>query len=163
MAIPLKGFQIRTARASDLSSICRIENDSFSSPYPPYLLEKLLGEYPDSFFVAAEASGDLVGYCVATKNHETAHVISIGVLPKDRRRGVATSLMRTMIEYLLGCGVSELRLEVKTNNAEAIKLYDKLGFERLTILDNYYADGSPALRMQLALIKRVRKTERNGK
>jgi ribosomal protein S18 acetylase RimI-like enzyme len=42
-------------------------------------------------------------------------------------------------------------LEVNTSNEEAVRFYEGFGFTRVMILENYYSDGSPALRMRLAL------------
>jgi ribosomal protein S18 acetylase RimI-like enzyme len=51
----------------------------------------------------------------------------------------------------LGSRVRGLRLEVNQMNTEAIKLYEDLGFKRMSVIENYYADGSPAVKMQLAI------------
>ena len=42
-------------------------------------------------------------------------------------------------------------MEVNTTNDEAVKFYEGLGFNRVMIIENYYSDGSHALRMRLAL------------
>jgi len=111
--------------------------------------------------VAEEAPGKLVGYCVSSIEGKLAHLISIAVLTKGRRKGVATALLRNLIEHLGGQRVDELWLEVKEGNKEAIRLYGKFGFARMMILENYYSDGSSALRMRMSLKKQVLKVERN--
>jgi len=120
-----------------------------------------LEEIGKVFLVAEEASDKLVGYCVSSLEGRMAHLISIAVLTKSRRKGVATSLVRDLIEYLEARRVDELWLEVKQGNKEAIKLYEKFGFAKVMILENYYSDGSPALRMRMSLRKQVLKVERN--
>ena len=42
-------------------------------------------------------------------------------------------------------------MEVNTANDEAVKFYEGLGFNRVMIIENYYSDGSHALRMRLVL------------
>ena len=56
-------------------------------------------------------------------------------------------------------GVHELWLEVKTDNLEAVGLYQKFGFKNEDVLKAYYSDGSDALRMNLILrpLNRTRK------
>ena len=130
-----------------------IEDDSFPSPYPPELFKKLLQEHGDSFFIAEEVSGKTVGYGLATRDGRFAHLISIAVLREHRRKGAAGALLQHTVEYLARHGVDELWLEVNTGNKEAIELYQKFGFSRMMILENYYSDGAPALRMRLALNK----------
>ncbi len=151
----MKLFRIRTALPTDLRAVSLIEDDSFPSPYPPELFKKLLQEHGDSFFIAEEGSGKTVGYCLATRDGRFAHLISIAVLREHRRRGVASVLLQQLLEYLARLGVDELWLEVNTGNKEAIELYQKFGFLKMMILENYYSDGTPALRMRLGLNKEV--------
>jgi ribosomal-protein-alanine N-acetyltransferase len=150
----LKSSRIKRATESDLPKIVLIENSSFDQPYPFDMLKKLLQQYGDSFLVAEE-SGKLVGYCSASMKGGSAHLISIGVLREYRRRGVGTSLLKHLIRFLRKGGVDELWLEVKSENKEAVSLYEKFGFERLNIVEDYYSDGSAALRMRLGLDKHV--------
>ncbi len=159
--IPLKRLRIRTASPTDLNGICLIEDDSFRSPYPPDLLKRLLHDHGNNFLVAEEASGKPVGYCVAAIEGRLAHVVSIAVLPEHRKKGVATALLQNLIENLGAHGVDELWLEVNTGNKEAITLYEKFGFARMMILENYYSDGAPALRMRLRLNEQVLRVGRN--
>lgn len=65
--------------------------------------------------------------------------------------GIATALMENFIRFAVSYGVTEVWLEVKTDNEAAIALYVKFGFMKSMIMKNYYSDGSAALRMQLAL------------
>ena len=76
-----------------------------------------------------------------------------------RRKGVATGLLRTVIESLAAIGVDEFWLEVKMNNLEAIGLYLKFGFKNAGVLKAYYSDGSDAVRMHLVplALNRARK------
>jgi ribosomal-protein-alanine N-acetyltransferase len=77
-------------------------------------------------------------------------LISIGVLREYRRRKVATSLIQESLDQL-SSKVREVWLEVNTANEEAVKFYEGFGFKGIMIIDNYYSDGSPALRMRLTL------------
>ena len=47
--------------------------------------------------------------------------------------------------------VDEMLLEVKVENKEAIRLYERLHFERVEIVEDYYSDGSAAVKMHLVL------------
>ena len=158
----LNSVRIRRATQGDLEGICRIEDDSFTEPYPHNLLAKLLRDCPDNFFVAEATPRNLVGYCVASQDGNIAHLISIGVLREYRRRGVGTELTQALIGSL-GSAVGELRLEVKQGNTEAIQLYEGLGFRQVNFIENYYGDGSPALKMWLTLNGKFRRIEAPGR
>ena len=147
----LNQFHIRLASSSDLAVICAIEDDSFSTPYPPSLLERLLKDCPEGFFVATTRAGKLVGYCVCSSDRNFAHLISIAVQTDYRKRGVATSLLQRTIEVLIEQKIPELWLEVNLKNVDAIRLYSKLGFEKMGVERRYYSDGSDAIRMRLMI------------
>lgn len=100
--------------------------------------------------MAEVPSGTIVGYCVASEEGDSAHLISISVLREYRRRRVGTALIQALLENV-SPSVRELRLEVKKGNAEAIKLYKDLGFRQVNLIENYYEDGSAALKMRLTL------------
>ena len=144
VAVPLSPFHIRLASLSDLSAICRIENNSFPTPYPRSLLKRLLDDCSDGFFVATDDAGKLVGYCVCSSSSRSAHLISIAVHTDCRRKGVATSLLLGVVGSLKEHDVVELWLEVNLKNVAAVTLYSKLGFEKMAMLKGYYSDGSDA-------------------
>jgi len=146
----LNPIHIRLASQRDLKGICLVEDDSFSEPYPHDLIAKLLRDCPGNFFVAEYLAGTIVGYCVAAENEEWAHLISIGVLREYRRRGVGRALIQRLLSNL-SSRVKDLRLEVKQGNREAIMLYEELGFRRVNCVENYYEDGSAAVKMLLSI------------
>ena len=60
---------------------------------------------------------------------ETAWLISMWVAPQARRRGVGGVLVDAVIEWARSNGVTRLLLDVADNNAPAIELYARKGFE----------------------------------
>jgi ribosomal-protein-alanine N-acetyltransferase len=151
MMISLNGFSVRQATKNDLPLICVIEDGSFPDPYPPDLMAKLQREHSDGFLVVENASGEIVGYCVASENRGRAHLISIAVHPEYLRKGAGTMLLETLLARLYEHRVDELRLEVNVENDAAVKFYERLGFNRVTVIKNYYSDGSSALKMRLPM------------
>ena len=151
----MSGLTIRSASSADLQDICVIEGNSFSSPYPRFLVDTLLRECGDSFLVASHPNGNIVGYCIACVEGESAHLISIAVRKDNHRKRVGSSLIRTLIERLINAGLKSVKLEVKPGNEGAIAFYKQLGFEEVTLVGNYYEDGSPALKMCMNLFNRA--------
>lgn len=61
------------------------------------------------------------------------------VLPSYRRRGVACSLLRHLLEKAEeNNDVAEVYLHVQTSNTEALSFYLKHGFENVGVIENYY-------------------------
>ena len=146
----LNGIRLRLAHRLDLEAISNIEELSFPDPYPQKLLANLLHENPKTFFVTEAQDGTIIGYCVAVEELTRAHLISIAVLPQYRLQGIGKALIRALISSL-DSRVTELRLEVKERNVEAMKLYESLGFRSEEFIEGYYGDGSAALEMRLKL------------
>ena len=108
-----------------------------------------LGE--DNFQLAAEANGTLIGACGLSVNTtpRMRHSGSIGLLVhKDwQGQGVGTALMSAMLDmadnWLM---LARVELGVFTDNAKAIKLYEKMGFvaegvkRRAVIQNGEYVD-----------------------
>ncbi|MBC5807737.1 MAG: GNAT family N-acetyltransferase [Candidatus Eremiobacteraeota bacterium] len=57
-----------------------------------------------------------------------AQLLNIAVEPAARGRGAAKALVVAGMEYLAGRGVPEVRLEVRPDNAAAIRVYRGVGF-----------------------------------
>lgn len=132
---------IRKARKEELSTIYEIERLSFKEPYPRPFLESLLVLANDLFLVA-EIDKRIVGYAVAViRERFMGHVISIAVHPNFRRRGIATALLRELLNKLRNRRARFVRLEVRITNKAAIKLYKKLEFREVYVIPNYYPDG----------------------
>jgi len=136
---------------NDLHAISHIEDESFPNPYPQILIETLICDNPDTFLVAVDHTKKVMGYCIVSVDGTFAHLISIAVQQSNRRKGVATALLKEQLAYLEEHDAKELWLEVSAKNTEAIDLYLKLGFIAAETIQSYYSDGSAALRMRINL------------
>lgn len=68
-------------------------------------------------------------------------VLTIGVAPSARRRGVAKAMMAAALGAARHSGADAAFLEVAVDNAEAASLYAGLGFRRAGLRRNYYDRG----------------------
>lgn len=138
-------YDIRKALEEDLTDVSRIESLSFKDPYPRSFLNSLHALHSTTFLVATIPSGDIVGYAVtAIRYGLMGHLLSIATRPEDRRKGVATTLLTETIRILHGENVRLIRLEARVSNTEAITLYEKMGFERGDVENEYYPDHEAA-------------------
>lgn len=65
---------------------------------------------------------------VKPEKASNARILSIAVADECRGRGVATLLMEAALAYFRDRCALRVRLEVRPDNAPAIKVYEKLGF-----------------------------------
>ncbi|MFQ5997892.1 MAG: ribosomal protein S18-alanine N-acetyltransferase [Candidatus Bathyarchaeia archaeon] len=143
--------KIRQVRPTDLPDIIKIEEQSFSDPYPERLLKSLATFYSSTFLVA-ETKKKVVGYASAImENGGSAHLLSIAVDPIYRQQKIAKKLLGALVQLLRDKAALRLRLEVRENNVLALGLYEALGFRRRRTVKSYYQDGTNATRMELEL------------
>jgi ribosomal-protein-alanine N-acetyltransferase len=102
----------------------------------------------DSFRSEAEKDNGYVLYVVDNENVIAllsgysavgeADITSIAVHPEYRRKGLALRLIERFIE-MIPDDAESIFLEVRESNAPAIALYEKCGFERLSVRKNFYS------------------------
>lgn len=64
-------------------------------------------------------------------------IMNIFVNEENRKKGIATSLMKEMFNKE---DYNRIMLEVNEHNEEAIRLYNKLGFKEISLRDRYYGE-----------------------
>ncbi len=132
-------FIIREANENDLVKISEIEKLSFGeSAWGYYFLKKFLELKFNKIIVAQNV--DILGFC-AFSDEGIIHIKKIAVHPNYRRKGVGEALLNEVLKYK-----KDVYLEVRISNEPAIKLYEKLGFRRITTLKSYYSNGEDAYR-----------------
>jgi len=80
----------------------------------------------------------ILGYALFSTILDEAELLQIAIDPTEQGRGLAEALLRFSMEQLAEEGVTRLMLEVRASNQRAIRLYERLGFERDSVRKNYY-------------------------
>ena len=101
-------------------------------------------------YVAARADGKLVGYAGIARLGRVRpyeyEIHTIGVDPDYQGRGIGRRLVSQLVELASG---SVIFLEVRTDNAPAIGLYESFGFVNVGLRRRYYrASGADAYTMK---------------
>lgn len=87
-------------------------------------------------YVAARGEGGVIlGYAGLAAGPDDADVQTIGVAPEAQGRGIGRALLR---DLLAAAGTRTVHLEVRTDNAPAIALYESEGFTRIGVRRRYY-------------------------
>jgi ribosomal-protein-alanine N-acetyltransferase len=140
-------FKIRPLGYADLPQVIAIERRAFTTPWSLAMFVLELSK-PSGVRLAAvdRASGKLMGYLVCARYDTVFHLMNIAVDPALRRRGIGWALLREMIER--AGPAQQYTLEVRTSNAPAIALYERLHFRSAGTRPRYYRDtGEDALIM----------------
>ena len=143
----------RVANAFDLPVFVSLDKELF--PYSPWSTSQYKEEFSSPtrhFVVAVDAEQNIVGYAgVFAPGGAEADVLTVGVVPTQRGKGIAKALMALITDWAKEQGSIAMMLEVKVDNAEAIGLYQSLGYSQLNIRKDYFGAGLDALVMRLEL------------
>lgn len=126
-------MEINRMKKSDAAELANLDKICFSVPWS----EKSFAEEAENtlaeYFVAREEK--IVGYGGIWLVADEGQITNIAVLPEARGRGIASDILKKLIE---AAGGKSIVLEVRESNASAIALYEKHGFEKAGIRKNFY-------------------------
>ncbi|HET7325658.1 MAG TPA: ribosomal protein S18-alanine N-acetyltransferase [Nocardioidaceae bacterium] len=135
---------VRAARPSDVSEVSALEAELFGrDAWSPKLVEAELTHSLRTAVVAV-VGANIVGYAIVLQVADTTDLQRIGVSLHHQRRGVALALLNALDLDMH----PRVLLEVRTDNAPAIALYQSVGFATIATRRGYYADGGDALLMR---------------
>lgn len=113
---------------------------AFDSPWDEADFEDLLDSTGVFGFVVhgEDPAGVLICRTIAGE----AEILTVGVAPWARRKGVGMALMVAAIGVAREAGAQAMFLEVDVGNAGAVALYERLGFVRAGLRRAYYDRGA---------------------
>ncbi len=143
----------RDANSMDIPVLVSLDKELF--PYSPWSS----GQYREEisaptrrFIVAVDEGLSVIGYAgVFAPGGAEADILTVGVIAQHRGQGIARELMAGITKWAIDQGSIAMMLEVKTDNAAAISLYESLGYAKLNIRKDYFGTGLDALVMRKEL------------
>lgn len=147
---------LRPLRWWDVAGVVPLERELFGATAwsPEVFWAELAQERTRWYVVAEDADGVLLGYAGLLHNGAEADVQTVAVAPAARRRGIGALLLRGLLGEAARCGCTSVMLEVRADNAAAIALYERFGFERISVRRGYYPGGVDAWVMRLRPLPR---------
>src|SRR5437870_11040882 len=131
-----------------LDQRCFVDGEAYSRETFEYLLTA-----PESISCrAATPNGSMAGFVIGLiEPDHTEHITTAGVSPDHRRRHLAKRLMAEVEKGFRQRNVRLVRLEVRSLNIPAQKLYQRLGYAVTQRLPKYYSNGGDGLLMLKSL------------
>jgi len=129
-----------------IESILELENE-LNHPLKKDDLLYEINENPVSNFFFAYIDNKIIGYIDYWITFDNSTIFKIVVKKDYRRMGIGSSLLNKVIEKLKEKEVLYLTLEVRVSNLEAIKLYEKFNFKKISIKKGYYDNFEDAIYM----------------
>lgn len=154
-------FKLRKFEPNDLQNVIHINRNCLPENYTDMFFVDLHERFPGTFIVAEE-SKEIVGYImcrieVGLSNFgfggllRKGHVVSLAIMPKARRRGVASALLNAAMSGMQEYKAKQIYLEVRVTNDAGVNLYKKMGLEVTRTISGYYSDGEDAYVMSKKL------------
>jgi len=96
-------------------------------------LKSLLNSEKAAVF-AARTDGVLAGYAIVVIEDDVADFWDLVVKKEYRHIGIGTSLIKNVEKFAKEKGCSAIKLDVNVENENAIKLYEKLGYKKVSFI-----------------------------
>ena len=136
---------------SDLDSVLEIENASFHKPWEKdYFMQELTNnEFANLIVICLEKNNNekIVGFADYWVTFDSATICQIAIDNSYRHQGLASLLLKEIIDDCSAKKVSTLTLEVRVSNGAAIALYNKFKFINIVTKPHYYENGEDAFYM----------------
>lgn len=157
-ASPVADLVLRRAGPDDVERLERLEIEAFDADRISRRSFRRLVAASSAILLVAETAGagpdaPFAGYAALLLRRGTglARLYSLAVAPGAAGRGVGRALLEAAEKIAYESDRIALRLEVREDNARALKLYRAAGYRRIGRSLDYYADHSPALRFEKTL------------
>ena len=147
-------YDVRPLTISQLDECWRLDQRCFvdGEAYSRETFEYLLTATESVSYRAVTPGGVMVGFVIGlVEPDHTVHVTTVGVAPEHRRRHLAKRLMLQVEDGFKRRNVRLVRLEVRSLNTAAQRVYETLGYTVTQRLPKYYSNGGDGLLMLKSL------------
>ncbi|HET8594612.1 MAG TPA: ribosomal protein S18-alanine N-acetyltransferase [Intrasporangium sp.] len=135
--------RLRELEWTDLETLAVLERDLFADD--AWTVEswwhELAGRPRRDYVVAVDEQGEILGYAGLDHAGESGDVMTIAVAPAAQGRGLGRHLLTELVRRAELSGIRSLLLEVRADNAAARRLYERSGFEVISVRRRYYQPG----------------------
>jgi ribosomal protein S18 acetylase RimI-like enzyme len=131
-------LKIRNALHTDLKSIVEYYGTKGDTPFDPFANEGLLRQVVNlNDLIVAEVNGSFAGFVYffvgdhpwfEPETDKFGHILEVHVKPQYQGKGIATRMLDYAMEDLKKRNVRAVYIDTGANNAEALRLYEKMGF-----------------------------------
>lgn len=132
--------RVRPMEGEDVARVMVLERALF--PKDAWTEAMLRGEMaePTRHYFVADRGGELVGYAGLRAVPPEGDVQTIAVRADAQGQGVGARLLTTLLAEAQERGVTEMFLEVRSDNPRARELYRRFGFGEIGVRRKYYRD-----------------------
>lgn len=132
-------LSILLARPEFADLVSNLHGTVFDDVWSSEVFQELIDDPATSILLAADDWPDnIVGFVAGRIAADEGEILSLGVAESYRRHGVASRLVQSIARVLARAGVSNLYLEVASDNVAALNLYTQFRFDEVGRRKGYY-------------------------
>ena len=132
---------IREMNLADVDCVCVLEEMAFSMPWHKESFIEMIENKDALYLVADDEQDGVIGCCGVRSIVGEGDISNVVVHPDYRKKGVAYQMLNELLSRAeQEFGIKEFTLEVRCSNANAIHLYEKLGFVSEGVRKNFYEE-----------------------
>jgi ribosomal-protein-alanine N-acetyltransferase len=130
---------LRPVTWRDIPQLAALEVELFADDAwsAPTWWAELAGR-PRRAYVVLEGDDGVEGYAGLDRGGEVADVMTVAVVPAQRGRGLGDRLVTQLLRLAAEAGAGSVMLEVRADNVAARRLYERHGFEEVSVRRRYY-------------------------
>jgi ribosomal-protein-alanine N-acetyltransferase len=127
---------------ADVAEVFAVERAAYEQGWPATAFERELRENAMARYVVLRSGPGqaMSGFGGLWLMVDEAHVVTVAVLPEQRRLGYGRALVHSLVEVARAEGMASATLEVRESNTAARALYRAYGFYEVGLRKRYYAD-----------------------
>tara|TARA_R110002050_G_scaffold256245_3_gene395079 strand:+ start:7321 stop:9252 length:1932 start_codon:yes stop_codon:yes gene_type:complete len=146
-------LSIRKSSKLDLPFLERIENDAFPQFQRSQLkaISSSIKNPNQEVLIAENEQHEAIGSLIIIKYKKSVRIYSIAIVEAFRNKGVGSFLIEHAVQFAKQYQKERVLLEVHTGNEALINWYKSKGFKAIQEIEDYYAEGEAAIKMELRL------------
>ena len=137
MAADTVGLHIRPMSLTDLDEVMRIESAIYPFPWTR-------GNFNDSLRAGYDCwrfeddQGLMIGYAILMWSPDEVHLLNLSLDIQAQGRRLGEHCLRWLADEIHRRGAPALVLEVRPSNHRALRLYERVGMQRIGVRRGYY-------------------------
>jgi ribosomal-protein-alanine N-acetyltransferase len=121
---------------ADLQVIMEIEHCAYSHPWSAAIFQDCLRVGYCCWIL--ELDREIIGYCVMSVGAGESHLLNLCIKPELQNKGYGALLLDYMLDIARSHHADTAFLEVRPSNQNAIRLYQRAGFDEVGMRRDYY-------------------------
>ena len=132
-------WRVRPMSPADLSWVAQIESRIFAAPWTyGNFADSLAAGYDAWVFLTTDQAATMLGYALLMWSPDEVHLLNLSVDAPEQGRGLGAEMLSWLMDNVAQRGGQAMLLEVRPSNMAGLRLYERMGFQRIGLRRGYY-------------------------